>query len=309
MTTGAVCVVGSINIDTTFRVPVLPGHGETILAAGRASSPGGKGANQAVAAAALGSRVRFIGAVGSDENASAGLAALADRGIDTSGVRRLPDTPTGTAIVLVADDGENLIVVDPAANAQVDAAWVQEALGDCSQEVVLAQLEVPIEGLLAAAQSHPRLFVLNPAPAQEVAALASLLEHVDVLVPNRAELGQLAGRSEPTTLAEVTECAAALDFAGSLVVTLGSQGAVIIDAKGQILEHVVAPTIDARDTSGAGDAFCGVLAHELATNDGDLSAAVHRAVALASTSTRYPGAQVPPTFGSEATELTAEVDA
>ena len=221
MTTGRVCVVGSINIDTTLRVPVLPGPGETILATGRASSPGGKGANQAVAAAALGSQVRFIGAVGSDENAATGLAALADRGIDTTGVRRLEEAPTGTAIVVVANDGENLIIVDPAANDQVDAGWVGEALGDCSGEVVMAQLEVPVEGLLAAARAHPAMCVLNPAPAPEAAALAELLPHVDVLVPNRAELGQLVGRAAPSTLAEVAECAAALDFAGSLVVTLG----------------------------------------------------------------------------------------
>ncbi|USQ79140.1 ribokinase [Ornithinimicrobium faecis] len=299
MTTGRVCVVGSINVDTTYRVPVLPGHGETILATGRSSSPGGKGANQAVAAATLGSQVRFIGAVGSDDNAGTGLGALTERGIDTTGVRQLEETPTGTAIVVVAADGENLIIVDPAANDHVDAAWVGEAIGDCSQEIVLAQLEVPIEGLLAAAEAGPSRLVLNPAPARAATELAELLAHVDVLVPNRAELGQLAGRPTPTTLAEVSECAAALDFAGSLVVTLGRDGAVIIEPGGQVVEQVPAPTIEAADTSGAGDAFCGVLAHELARDASDLAGAVRRAVALASTSTRYPGAQVPATFGVE----------
>lgn len=299
MTTGRVCVVGSINVDTTYRVPLLPGHGETILATGRSSSPGGKGANQAVAAATLGSQVRFIGAVGSDDNADTGLTALADRGIDTTGVRRLEQTPTGTAIVVVDADGENLIIVDPAANDHVDADWVGEAIGDCSGEIVLAQLEVPIEGLLAAAQAGPALLVLNPAPGREATELAPLLQHVDVLVPNRAELGQLAGRLTPTTLSEVSECAAALDFTGSLVVTLGREGAIIIEPGGQVVEQVPAPTVDAADTSGAGDAFCGVLAHELARAGSDLSTAVRRAVALASTSTRYPGAQVPATFGSE----------
>ncbi|MFN2347432.1 MAG: PfkB family carbohydrate kinase [Dermatophilaceae bacterium] len=103
---GRVCVVGSLNIDTTYRVPVLPRPGETVLATARSSSPGGKGANQAVAAAALGSQVRFIGAVGTDDDGHAGLQALADRGINISGVRQLPDTPTGTAMVLVDDHGE-----------------------------------------------------------------------------------------------------------------------------------------------------------------------------------------------------------
>jgi ribokinase len=295
---GKVCVVGSLNIDTTYRVPVLPSPGETILATGRTTSPGGKGANQAVAAATLGSRVRFIGAVGQDEHSVTGLAALADRGIDTSGVRELGDSRTGTAVVVVDDAGENLIVVDPAANAALDADWVTTALADCSDEVVLAQLEVPVAALLAAAQAGPRLLVLNPAPVLDTAVLRPLLEHVDILVPNRSELGQLSGDPAPTTLEEVGRCAARLAFGGTLVVTLGRDGAAVVDASGRVVEHVPAPEVEAVDTTGAGDAFCGVLAHELARR-GDLSAAVHRAVELASTSTLSEGAQVPVTFGRQ----------
>lgn len=301
MSGGRVCVVGSINIDTTLRVPTLPGHGETILAAGRTTSPGGKGANQAVAAATIGSSVRFIGAVGSDEEAERGLAALTGRGIDTTGVRRLDEEPTGTAVVVVADDGENLIIVDPAANDHVDADWVEQAIGDCTGEVVLAQLEVPVAGLLAAVRARPATLVLNPAPARSAAELADLLPHVDVLVPNRAELGQLAGHETPTSLDDVAACAAALDFPGALVVTLGADGAVIVAPGGRITEHVPTPVVEARDTSGAGDAFCGVLAHELAAGS-DLSAAVRRAVALAATSTLHQGAQVPTDFGMEVSQ-------
>lgn len=297
-------MVGSINIDTTLRVPTMPGPGETILASGRTFSPGGKGANQAVAAATLGSSVRFVGAVGSDDNAQIGLDALTSRGIDVTGVRRLSDTPTGTAIILVADDGENLIVVDPAANDQVDAQWVEQSIGDCVEDVVLGQLEVPVEALVAAADAGPATLVLNPAPARSAAELAQVLPRVDVLVPNRAELGQLAGRSTPATLAEVAECAAALDFDGALVVTLGGDGAAIVAPDGSV-EQVPAPVVDARDTSGAGDAFCGVLAHELAAGR-DLSTAVRRAVALASTSTRHEGARVPADFGSQATDAPGE---
>lgn len=298
MSSAKVCVVGSINVDTTLRVPTLPGGGETILASGRAVSPGGKGANQAVAAATVGSTVRFVGAVGSDDNAQVGLAALTGRGIDVSGVRRLEQTPTGTAIVLVADDGENLIVVDPAANDSLDPAWVTQVLGDCAEEVVLAQLEVPVEALVEVARAHPATFVLNPAPGRAQHELAALLPHVDVLVPNRSELGQLATRPTPTTLDEVSACAATLDFAGTLVVTLGGEGAVIVESDGRIATHVPAPRVEAIDTSGAGDAFCGVLAHELA-RAGDLTQAVQRAVALASTSTRFAGAQVPADFSAE----------
>jgi ribokinase len=300
---GGVCVVGSLNIDTFYRVPVLPGPGETILATGRHSSPGGKGANQAVAAATLGSRVRFVGAVGTDENADTGLASLASRGIDTSSVRRLEDTPTGTATILVDDEGENIVIVDPAANMALDPDWVTSALADADEEVVLAQLEVPVRALLAAARAKAGLFVLNPAPVTDPVALGPLLEHVDILVPNRSELGLLAGGGVPSTLEEVSGCAKRLGFRGTLVVTLGSDGAAIFDADGELVQHVPAPAVDAVDTTGAGDAFCGVLAHELAKPGAELAAAVRRAVDLAAGSTLHAGAQVPHSFGREDVEV------
>jgi ribokinase len=300
---GGVCVVGSLNIDTFYRVPVLPGPGETILATGRHSSPGGKGANQAVAAATLGSRVRFVGAVGTDENADTGLASLASRGIDTSSVRRLEDTPTGTATILVDDEGENIVIVDPAANMALDPDWVTSALADADEEVVLAQLEVPVRALLAAARTKAGLFVLNPAPVTDPVALGPLLEHVDILVPNRSELGLLAGGGVPSTLEEVSGCAKRLGFRGTLVVTLGSDGAAIFDADGELVQHVPAPAVDAVDTTGAGDAFCGVLAHELAKPGAELAAAVRRAVDLAAGSTLHAGAQVPHSFGREDVEV------
>ncbi|MFN2347431.1 MAG: PfkB family carbohydrate kinase [Dermatophilaceae bacterium] len=179
----------------------------------------------------------------------------------------------------------------------MDPDWVVAALADCSEEVLLAQLEVPVAVLLAAARARPRRLVLNPAPVLDVAVLQPLLEHVDILVPNRSELGQLAGAATPITLDDVVQCAAALAFSGTLVVTLGGDGAVVIDDSGRIVEHVPAPPVQPVDTSGAGDAFCGVLVHELARPGGDLSSAVRRAVALATTSTRHEGAQVPRTFG------------
>jgi ribokinase len=300
---GGVCVVGSLNIDTFFRVPVLPGPGETILATDRSFSPGGKGANQSVAAATLGSRVRFVGAVGTDENGDQGLAALESRGVDTSAVRRLEDTPTGTATILVDDEGENIVIVDPAANSELDPDWVTSALAEGSDEVVLAQLEIPLETLLAAARTRPRLFVLNPAPVADPVVLRPLLELVDVLVPNRAELGLLAGGGVPSTLDEVAGCAKRLGFRGTLVVTLGSDGAAIFDADGELVQHVPAPAVDAVDTTGAGDAFCGVLAHELAKPGAELAAAVRRAVDLAAGSTLHAGAQVPHSFGREDVEV------
>lgn len=298
---GQVCIIGSLNIDTTLRVTRLPGAGETVLARDRHISPGGKGANQAAAAAALGSRVRFVGAVGADAHGEHGLAALQARGIDTSGTLRVKGTPTGTAVILVSDDGENLIVVDPGANADLDEEWVSRTVRSGSEEVLLAQLEVPVPTLLAAARSRTlRRFILNPAPMPDLDTLMPLLQHVDVLVPNRAELGQLAGRPTPTSMEQVQDCVFHLAFQGTLVVTLGADGAAIFDPTGALVEWVSAPPVDVVDTSGAGDAFCGALAHELAQPGTDVASAVHRAVDLAATSTQHVGAQVSPAFGSVA---------
>ncbi|MFZ5870640.1 MAG: ribokinase [Actinomycetota bacterium] len=295
---GAVCVVGSLNIDSTLRVTTLPTAGQTILAHGRHTAPGGKGANQAVAAAALGSTVRFVGAVGDDAEGRLGLEALSGRGIDVSDVLTLERAPTGTAVVLVADDGENLIVVDPGANALLDPAWTSRAVASGDEHVLLAQLEVPIESLAASARAHRgRWFVLNPAPMSDPDDVAPLLPLADVLVPNRTELGQLVGRPTPRTPQEVQTCAESLAFPGTLVVTLGGDGASVFAPGGRLLEHVPAPSVDVVDTSGAGDAFCGVLAHELARPGGEVVSAVRAAVELAALSTRHLGAQVPPSFG------------
>lgn len=296
---GQVCIVGSLNIDTTLRVARLPGAGETVLARSRHSSPGGKGANQAAAAAALGSRVRFVGAVGTDAHGEHGLAALQARGIDISDTLRAKDTPTGTAVILVSDDGENLIVVNPGANADLDEEWVSRTVRSGTEEVLLAQLEIPVPTLLAAARARSaHCFILNPAPMPDLNTLMPLLQHVDVLVPNRTELGQLASRPTPTSMEQVQECVARLAFQGTLVVTLGADGAVIFDSTGEMVEWIPAPPVNVVNTSGAGDAFCGVLAHELAQPGTTISSAVRRAVDLAATSTQYVEARVSPAFGS-----------
>ncbi|MFC5999825.1 ribokinase [Quadrisphaera sp. GCM10027208] len=297
--TGGVCVVGSLNIDSTLVVSALPTAGQTVLARERHTSPGGKGANQAVAAAAVGSRVRFVGAIGDDADGRLGLATLAGRGIDVSDVLVLEAVPTGTAVVVVDDRGENLIVVDAGANGRLDDAWTARAVTAGDDAVLLAQLEVPVDALLAAAGAwQGRWFVLNPAPMGDAGEIARLLPAVDVLVPNRTELGELVGRPTPHTTEEVQACAEALAFEGTLVVTLGGDGAAVFAPGGRLVEHVPAPTVDVVDTSGAGDAFCGVLAHELTRTGGDVVPAVRVAVELAAASTRHLGAQVPPSFGS-----------
>ena len=204
---GRVCVVGSLNVDTTLRVASLPGAGQTVLAHGRTTSQGGKGANQAVAAASQGSSVVLIAAVGDDEQGRSSLDHLADRGVDIGSVRLLDETHTGTAMVLVAEDGEmgpTLLRAEPSADAR------------------------------------RRRFATTP------------LTHVDVLVPNRPELAELVGQAQAETLEDVDRCAKRLDFAGTLVVTLGRQGAVVYGAHGrERLAHVPAAHVEAVYTTSA----------------------------------------------------------
>lgn len=298
MTGPTICVVGSLNMDTTLRVGALPGAGETILAHHRHVSPGGKGANQAAAAAATADGVAMVGAVGDDAAGDTALESLRGHGVDVSGVAIARGRVTGTAMVLVADDGENLIVVDPGANGVLDPSWVTDRLAALRPTITLAQLEIPVECLDAVAQSDRRgMLVVNPAPMPDDGLpLETVLAAADVLTPNRGELGRLAGRSTPRTGEEVDECVAALGFGGHLVVTLGSDGAAVYPADGGRIA-VPAESVRVLDTSGAGDVFCGVLVARLAAGV-DLVDAVHDANHAAALSTTLPGAQIPPHFAA-----------
>ena len=294
MTAGVLCVIGSVNADTTLRVRALPGPGETVLATERRGSGGGKGANQAAAAAALGARVALVAAVGEDEPGQHERAALEARGIDVSRVVTVPH-PTGSAVVVVADDGENLIVVHPGANAGLDAATAAAAVAALRPAVVLAQLEVPVPALLAAARARGgATFVLNPAPMTASGRdLAELLRTTDVLVPNRTELAALVARPVPVSAAEARACLDALDCRSAVVVTLGSDGCLV--RSGGTVTEIAPRVVDAVDTSGAGDVFCGVLAAELCAGRSLLEAA-RLANDTAALSTTLPGAQVPAGF-------------
>ena len=291
--TGLVCVVGSLNDDTTLAVPVLPAPGETTLTRGvRLTSPGGKGANQAAAAAVLGADVAMVGAVGDDEPGERSLAALRDVGVDLTAVAVREDVGTGIAVITVDDDGENTIVVDPGANGSLTAQEVGDAVTAASPAVLLLQLEVPVDAVTAAAEAAAgAVVVLNPAPMPaDPSTVRRLLPLVDVLVPNRSELGRLAGRPEPTDESGVAECLAALGHTGSVVVTLGADGALCLE-RGTAPVLVPGIPTTTRDASGAGDVFCGCLARELARGTG-LVEAVRSANALAAASTVHPGARI-----------------
>jgi len=273
-----IAVVGSINLDIVVGVERHPAPGETVLGGDRVELPGGKGANQAVAAARLGAEVAFVGRVGDDDAGRRLRDGLAAEGVDVTHVRVDPDAPTGVALIAVDGAGENTIVVSPGANARVGAADVEaarEVLAGAA--VTLVQHEVPEDAVAAAIAAAGGTVVLNPAPARAVVA------PVDVLVPNRGELEALAGRTgDPVALAR------SLDVARAVVVTLGDEGAVVVE--GDRVERVPAPSVDAVDSTGAGDAFCGALAQALDAG-ADLVEAARRAARAASASVTKPGAQ------------------
>ncbi|MCC2307797.1 ribokinase [Cellulomonas chengniuliangii] len=260
-----VTVVGSVNIDLVASVDELPRPGETVSATGYAEFLGGKGSNQAIAAARLGRRVAFVGLTGDDPDAAEVRAAMRGEGIDLRHLGAQPQTPTGRAMVQVDSAAENSIVVVAGANGCLSARHV-EAAGPTVAEaaVVVAQLEVPLDAVLAAARAARGSFVLNPAPAQ--ALPAEILDLVDVLVVNEIEYEAVTGRPlppDPATLA--AELAADTAISGSVVVTVGERGAFVWD--GAELSHVTAPRVAVVDTTGAGDTFIGALADALSRGE------------------------------------------
>ena len=301
-----VIVVGSVNVDLVARVDHLPAAGETVGGARFERHPGGKGGNQAVAAARLGARVAFVGAIGDDPLAEDARAALASEGIDLAGLSVVTG-PTGVALILVDGKGENVIAVAPGANAALTPDVVTAALAGLatgSDDVLLVGHEIPtatVRAALVAGRKAGARMVLNPAPAAGIER--SLFDLVDILVPNRVELGQIvaadgrrAGRgldpgAAPERLAsallEVSRDGPAIREA--VVVTLGAEGALVIRPGGDLIE-AIAPRVDAIDTVGAGDTFVGALAADLAAGRG-LDEAVRRAVVAAALSTTKAGAR------------------
>ena len=275
-----VLVIGSINMDMVVNSPTMPRLGETLSGSGFATYPGGKGANQAVAAARLGAQVSMIGCVGRDDFGTALKAVLANEGVDTRWVSEV-DGATGVASITLCGS-DNAIIVVPGANhallpAHLDAA--EQAFADA--DVVLAQLEVPlatVEHAALLAARHGKPFLLNPAPA--VALPAALLARVSVLTPNEFELATTLSSQQPWR--ELVAKAA-----GGVVMTHGADGAFFADAGGQ-LQHQPGFAVTPVDTTGAGDTFNGALATFLHLG---LAEAVRRAAAAGALSVTQPGAQ------------------
>ncbi len=295
--------MGSINVDLVLRMPRLPRAGETVTGGTFARHHGGKGANQAVAAARAGADVFLIGAVG-DRDGQDSVDAVAAEGVDIAAVARLTGRHTGHAVVIVDASGENQIAVAPGANAAVSADHVRgslDALAITRADVIVLSFELMDAPLLAAAAAARRAgatVVVNPAPAREC---DPLLLRGAVLTPNRHELAALgaaggdpqqpsAGPALGDGDAEVANAASALSCrtGAPVIATLGEYGALLAD--GASAEHFPGHQVGARDTTGAGDTLTGVLAAGLAEGR-DLPAALRRAVAAAAIAVTRPGAR------------------
>jgi ribokinase len=285
-----VCVIGSSNIDLTFRTTRLPRPGETLTGQSFQLGFGGKGANQAVMAARLGAQVTMVSRVGNDVFGEQTLHNYNQYGIDTTYVRRDGEQPTGTAAIVVEDSGQNCILLVSGANAALSPQDVRAAasvLGECG--TTLCQFEVPIETTLEAFR-HARAAgvrtILNPAPA--VTLPDELLRLTDLCIPNETEVELLTGQ-RVTTPEEARVAAEILKErgAGTVLVTLGERGVVVVD---EAWEHIPATPVRAIDASGAGDAFIGSLAVFL--QEGlPLRQAARRANQAAALSVMRPGTQ------------------
>jgi len=273
---GPLVVFGAINVDLVVRGVGLPRPGETIVGGSFETHQGGKGGNQAVAAARAGAPVVMIGAVGEDAHGEAARAALRAEGVDLTHLRIVSESATGVALIAVSKRGENQIVVAPGANDVLEDVTAElDAIGP---SLVLASCEVPYKGVTGASRwcvENDVPFVLNPAPAS--LRLRNMLERTSVLTPNRGEIVDLtAAENEPVGAANALRRRNA-DLA--VVITLGEDGALIVDASGQTF--IDAPLVEAVDTTGAGDCFNGVLAAGMHAGLALAYAAARAAVAAA----------------------------
>jgi len=246
-----VFVTGSINTDLVITTPYMPKLGETLTGSGFFSARGGKGANQAVAAARLGGNVIMCGCVGNDSFGEEAIKSLSDAGVNTKRIRKIDNTPTGTAIIVV-ENGDNRIILDKGANAHLTKKDIDETLSDANEgDIYLTQLENPIEVIgygLKKAKEKGLYVVLNPAPANK--EIIPYLEYCDLITPNESETALLGGEDFLLTKAKV------------ILKTLGGDGFEIIDKIGR--KHYPCMKITPVDTTAAGDTLCGGLVAQLA---------------------------------------------
>jgi ribokinase len=269
----SIAVIGSINLDIVATVKNFPQPGETVTNAVVFRFPGGKGANQALAAHRLGASVYMVGRVGNDPAANEALHTLKEEGVDLSFCKKLENIATGLAMITVSESGENQIVVAPGANAAFDAAHLELPTTDAC----IAQLEVPIETILKAARASKNFYCLNAAPAKPVPH--ELLGHVDLLVVNEIEALALGEELH--------------SYHGLLASTFGANGAVL-SRNGKQIAAAKPPKVNVVDTTGAGDAFTAALTVALVSGM-EPQAALEHACVVGALATTKMGAQSSPT--------------
>lgn len=300
-------VFGSLNMDLVVRSPRLPRPGETLTGSHFETVAGGKGANQAVAAARLGAETRMVGRVGADDFGHRLRHGLAVAGVDNSGIVMDSAESTGVAAIAVADDGENHIVIVPGANGQAgDPEVAQLQAGFQPGEYLLLQLEIPLSTVVAAAQAarvRGVTVILDPAPAPATLS-AALYKAVDILTPNQGEVEQLVG--QPVTSVDTAIAAAhTLKQRGipTVIIKLGALGSVAV--QGSEIFHLPAFSVPAVDTVAAGDAYNGALAVALAEHK-PLPDAMRWASAAAALAVTQPGAQPSLPLRSQVEEFLAQ---
>lgn len=286
-----VVVVGSANMDMVVRAPRIPRQGETIAGSQFVMVPGGKGANQAVAAARLGAHVTFVARVGNDLFGDHNLEGYQQEGIDCRFIVRDEEAPSGIALIAVDAQGQNAIVVAPGANMRLtpeDVEQAEEAIAKA--DVVLAQLEVPIPTVVRTAElahRYGKRMILNPAPAPLHPLPEALLRHVDILTPNESEAQSICKAPDYSSPEAMGQALRALGVP-VVIMTLGGEGALVQDESGP--RRLPAYPVQAIDTTAAGDAFAGALAVAMAEGRG-VEQAVQFAQRAAAISVTRLGAQ------------------
>ena len=286
-----ILVIGSTNMDIIAMVDHLPVPGETVGNADLARAHGGKGANQAVAAARAGGKVTFITCIGEDDDGKKMHDSFREDGINTDQVSIIPEVPTGTALIFVDRNGENCIAVAPGANNYLSNAIIDQAESLIKDtDLVLLQLEIPfetIQHICKLASRHQKRIILNPAPARELDE--DVLGSLEYLVLNETEAEIIAGQKVTDDNIEAV-CRAIKDMGPEhIILTLGSRGSYVFDKKVQ--QYVESFTVKAVDSTAAGDTFCGAFAVSILTRDQDIITAVRFANAAGALSVTRQGAQ------------------
>lgn len=290
-----ICVIGSANTDMVVKTDFLPGPGETVLGGTFFMNAGGKGANQAVAAARLGGDVVFVGRVGDDIFGKQTIEGLQKEKIDTRFVSEDKETPSGTALITVNAEGENCIVVAPGANGKLTAAHLPDLR---EAEIILMQLEIPMETIetaAASAKAFQKRVIINPAPAQPLSD--ALLKGLFLITPNETEADQLTGVSVNDKLT-ARKAAEVLLRKGvqHVIITMGKQGAYYKSEDKEMM--IDAPVVEVLDTTAAGDTFSGAIAVAL-TEGKSWEAAIRFAIRAASISVTRLGAQASVPYRNE----------